>query len=415
MNLPPQSARERKTSIAEAARLLPGGAGDGISGGNRKALAVVCCLAEWVYALYLGVLGVMLPEIGKTFGLGAAVQSRLFPVNFAGFIASVLVCGALSDRYGRKRVLIAGTALYAIGLTLFGVAPAFGWTLVAAPLVGGGAGVMATIATALASDIYPHRRTVLINAMNIAFGLGAALGPVLAQILLNQRVSWRVFFDGVTVVSFALVVFMAVLRFPTSSAVRESLDWQTFRRVLRLRPVWLLCLTTGLYAGTEVGFFEWLPNFYREQFAGGANWNGLTVTLFWLTMSVARFALTGTMGRVSLPRLMQALGIVSAVGIGLTVLQGTPIAAAICVAVAAVGLSGVYPSAMSETARRYPQFAGTVLGAVATAGGIGVALIPWLMGSVAGSAHNWRAGLALGIVTALGFVVSARLLENATE
>jgi len=88
----------------------------------------------FLYSVYFGALSVMLPFVGASFGLGPAAEGRLFPANFGGFVGGVLVCGYLSDRWGRKAVLLLGIAVYALGLALFGAAPTFALALLASDL-----------------------------------------------------------------------------------------------------------------------------------------------------------------------------------------------------------------------------------------------------------------------------------------
>ena len=106
--------------------------------------------------MYLSGISVVLPAIGQAFHIDSAQQGKLFPANFAGMIVSVLVCGTLSDRWGRKNVLLVSAGLYAAGLLLFGLAPTFGLALCAAPLVGAGSGGMQIVSSALASDLFPR-------------------------------------------------------------------------------------------------------------------------------------------------------------------------------------------------------------------------------------------------------------------
>ena len=149
--------------------------------GGRAPLAALCCAALFLYAVYLGAVGVLLPALGIAFHLGPAVEGRLFPANFAGFIVGVLLCGTLSDRVGRKPVLLGGIALYALALVLAGRAAELRGGPGGLRLIGMGTGAMETVASALAADLFPERRAFIINALQVAFGAGAACSPSLAH------------------------------------------------------------------------------------------------------------------------------------------------------------------------------------------------------------------------------------------
>ncbi len=173
---------------------------------QRRMLAFTCCAMMFLYAAYLGAIGVLLPAVGKTFELGSAAQGRLFPANFVGFILIVLIAAPASDRWNRKTVLMLGQAMFVTGLIVFSRAPSFGVALAASLLIGGGSGAVGVISSALASDLYPLRRGAMLAAIQVAFGLGAALGPGLGSVLLSHQVSWRLLYAGAAFAGFALLL-----------------------------------------------------------------------------------------------------------------------------------------------------------------------------------------------------------------
>ena len=218
-------------------------AGDGP---RRIALAVTCHLALFLFALYFGGIAVVLPAIGKAFGLGSAVEGRLFPASFTAFIVGVLLCGYLSDRWGRRAVLLAAMAAYALGLFLTSIVPVFALALAAAALIGAGSGSIETVASALAADLFPERSALLLNSVQIAFGAGAAIGPYFAYLMLARGADWRTLYFALAAAQAALLVILAAQRVPQMPELSEAVDLGALRRVLT-QPVFLsLCLAQSL-------------------------------------------------------------------------------------------------------------------------------------------------------------------------
>jgi MFS transporter, DHA2 family, multidrug resistance protein len=143
-------------------------------------------LVAAVANLNLSVANVALPEIGKDFDAGQ-VSINLVAVGYSlGLAASVLYLGALGDRYGRKMMLLIGTALAIPASLLAAFAPSIE-VLFAARVLGGLAAGMAyptTLAMITVLWMGPGR-TKSIALWSGGGGAIAALGPLIAGALLT--------------------------------------------------------------------------------------------------------------------------------------------------------------------------------------------------------------------------------------
>jgi len=363
---------------------------------HPRFLAATCCLALFLFAVSFGAFSVLLPYIGKSYGLGSSVEGRLFPANFTGFAIAVLLCGALSDRYGRKAVLLVATAFYGIGLALFGYAPTFGTTLFAAGLVGAGSGAMETVASALAADLYPKNRAAIINGLQIAFGVGAGISPALAHNLLHSGIDWRTLylsFSGATAILFLALAFQ---KFPRIAHAAEGLDIKAIRAMSR-EPIFLiLCVSEALYVGSETGLFSWMPTYFERQGVSGRALSGIVVSVFWTTMTIGRIVTGALIGRVALLKLTILLGAGGAIAAALALVWSGPLVTMVFVGLAGFFFSGIFGLVLAEAGNRYPHVSGTVIGCVVASGGVGGAVFPWLIGALADTGTGWR--LALGLV-----------------
>ena len=135
----------------------------------------------------IGLIVPVLPLIVGTFTASPAEQAFWFGVvtftfGCANFFASPIL-GALSDRHGRRPVLLLGFAGLALSFIVTGLATAL-WMLIAVRLFSGAMQSNAAVANAYVADITPPedraRRFGLLGAM---FGLGFILGPVVGGLL----------------------------------------------------------------------------------------------------------------------------------------------------------------------------------------------------------------------------------------
>ena len=192
------------------------------SGPERAGLVLVSLiLVAAVANLNLSVANVALPDIGEAFD-SSQVTLNLIAVGYSlGLAASVLYLGALGDRYGRKMMLVLGTAL-AIPMSLLAAFAPSDEILFVARVGGGLAAGMAyptTLALITALWFGPGR-TKSIALWSALGGAIAALGPLISGALLTQFDWGSVFLVTLPLAVVALV--MAFLFVP--SHVNETTD-----------------------------------------------------------------------------------------------------------------------------------------------------------------------------------------------
>jgi hypothetical protein len=117
------------------------------------------------------------------------VTTLIFAAYGVGALASVLVSGALSDRYGRRPVMLAALTFIFLGLVAFIVAPNAVFLIIARLLHGVGIGAIVVAAGAALLDVRPEwaARTGALNA--IAFNLGIAVGTLCSAILAQNNLA----------------------------------------------------------------------------------------------------------------------------------------------------------------------------------------------------------------------------------
>ncbi len=150
-------------------------------GGSRTATVIIFTA---VFIDLIG-FGIVLPLI-PGYAARHAVSDRSIGYLVASFsLMQFLLApwwGRLSDRIGRRPVLLTGLAGSALSYLLFAFATGF-WTLLASRIVAGGMGATVTVAQAYLADITPpERRSRAMGLIGAAFGLGFVVGPALGGI-----------------------------------------------------------------------------------------------------------------------------------------------------------------------------------------------------------------------------------------
>jgi EmrB/QacA subfamily drug resistance transporter len=142
--------------------------------------------------------------------------------------ALVPVVGRMADMFGRKRLYVAGFAVFTLGSLLAGISqPQFhGWDLVAYRIVQGvGGALLITNSTAIVADAFRHGRVGLGLGINqVAGAAGFLLGPVVGGLL--SAVSWRwVFLINVPIGVFGTLWGLWRLREPVRMPAHQTFDW----------------------------------------------------------------------------------------------------------------------------------------------------------------------------------------------
>ncbi len=125
--------------------------------------------------------------------LSASLQGLEWTVNAYTLTFAVLLLtgAALGDRFGRKRMFLAGLALFTFGSAAAALAPSIDWLIAARALQGvGGAIVMPLTLTILSGAVAPSRRGLALGIWGGVGGLAIAIGPVVGGAIV-EGISWQ--------------------------------------------------------------------------------------------------------------------------------------------------------------------------------------------------------------------------------
>src|SRR5256714_520857 len=149
--------------------------------------------------------------------LGASIQALEWTVNAytLSFAVLLLPAAALGDRFGRRRVFVAGLALFTVASGLAALAPSTAALIAARAVQGAGGAIIAPLSLTLLADAVPAgRRGLALGAWSGVSGLGVALGPVVGGAVVDG-------FDWTWIFWINVPVGLALLA-PAARRLRES-------------------------------------------------------------------------------------------------------------------------------------------------------------------------------------------------
>ena len=211
-----------------------------------------------------------LPAVAEAFGSSVDAAQFTLTTFFVGFAAGQLLWGPLSDRYGRKPVLLAGLAL-ALAAALAGAAAASVGEVAAARFAQGvGMASGPLVGRTIVRDLYSHEQAaVLLARMTIVFSVVPIAAPA-AGAALAATLGWETVFWCHAAVAAALLAAVALALRETAPGERASIHpgeiARTFAMILRERRflapfLVMLCAQLGILAFVSNSAFTLVRGF----------------------------------------------------------------------------------------------------------------------------------------------------------
>lgn len=303
-----------------------------------------------------GIIIPLLPFYGEFYQASPEMVGLLMATySFTQFLAAPF-WGGLSDRIGRRPVLLVSLAGASAAYVWLGLAESL-WTLFAARAVGGFMAGNISAAFAYVADVTTREnRARGMGMIGAAFGLGFIAGPAIGGILagsdpVNADFQSPAFAAAALSVT-ALIVAMATLKESLSAEIRQRLAQKPpkkrlamFREALGRPAIGLLLLLTFLatfvFAGLESTFAMWS----RRQFGWGPLQNGYLFAFIGLLSALIQGGLIGRLARrFGEARLVVQGAVALAVGIALIPFSTNVVVLVLAMSIAGYGFSVISPS-----------------------------------------------------------------------
>ncbi len=296
----------------------------------------------------------MLPFWAQKFGADAfAIGMMMAAYSIAQLIFTPLV-GSLSDRFGRRRIIIATLILEALGF----IGTALAWsvpTLLLARFIGGIGGSSIGSAQAVVADVTgPEDRARGMGFIGAAIGLGFVVGPAGGALLVFVGPDMP-FWGAAAVPLLDALIVALVLPETLSLGARTKAKVLEFTP-LRLPAVRNLIAVTLLFTIAFAGMETVLPLFTQSALGWGAVENGIAFALVGITMVIIQGGLIGRLVKRYGERALLISGLLLCAG-GLVIL---PLGALFALIILGAGLTTlgyalIYPTSSSLLSYAAPE------------------------------------------------------------
>jgi DHA1 family inner membrane transport protein len=370
-----------------------------------KRLLTIAMLGRLAHDLSIRLVYPYIPELAAGLRISESqVGVLVFLRNAVGVVGPIM--GALSDRTGHRRAMIAGLLLVSLGLALIGlseglVVPGLGFLV-----AGIGSAVYIPTLIAYTSERVPyHRRGRILGAIELSWALAGMIGVPIAGVLIAS-LGWRAPFIGLAVAALTCAGLTTRLE-EAPRVLRRRLPTFNFRAIGHNRSAMAFIIAWFLvffaFENIQISYGSWL----KATFAMDVSERGWAQTLFGIFEITASGSSSFFLDRLGKKRgvtgglLVALLGYVMLISLGQTALSW----ALASISVAFLGFEFSVVSGVSIMSEQVPEARGTMLAMGVTAGSLGR-----MVADPLGSALTASSGFTRVAMISIGVAVASVLI-----
>ncbi len=366
---------------------------------NKKALAILFLVMFLVMAGF-GIIIPVLPFYAEEIGANPTELGLLMAVYSFMQLLFAPIWGRVSDRIGRKPVIMLGIFGLAVSFFLMAIASEL-WMLFAARILGGllSSANMPTTMAYVADVTSEENRGKGMGIIGAAIGLGFVFGPGIGGIFTEYSLSAPFYLSGaLSLVTFLVVLFVLKESLPpeertNGDSERES-RWAAFKGEVTILYILQLFVSFSL-AGLEATF----AYFAAEKAGLDAKALGYIFMIMGLAGAFVQGGLVGRLTkRFGEGRVIQGGIVVSAIGFGLVLLVKDFTTAAIYLTIFGIGNGVIRPSVSSLITKESRAGHGSATGLLSSFDSLGRIAGPPIGG--------WLFTIAIGLPYIFGVIIS---------
>jgi DHA1 family tetracycline resistance protein-like MFS transporter len=299
------------------------------------------------------------------------------------------VMGAMSDRYGRRPVLLGSLAAYSLDFLMLALAPNLWIILVARVLAGCFAATVSTANAYIADISPPEKRAANFGLLGAAFGLGFIIGPALGGLIGDEFGHRAPFFavSALGAINFIYGWFFLPETNPQEN--RRKFEWKranafgAFRHIARYPALPPIALIFMLYGLAHWAFPSVWAYFAEERFG----WTPREIGLSLMAVGLASTIVQGGLTRVVIPAIGERRAAIFSIGVSILAYLGYSLADKgwMIYALIAFGALGGFaqPALQGIVSRAAPANAqGELQGVIGSINGVAMIIGPVLMTQV---------------------------------
>lgn len=335
---------------------------------SERRVSIIGALMVAIGPLSMALFTPAMPEVVRAFGTTEAAVKMTISLYFGGFAFAQLVCGPLSDGFGRKPVTIAFMMIYLVASLIALVSPTIEILIAARFLQGVGAAAGVAISRAVVRDLFTHESSArILNLTGLILAVGPALAPTIGGLTM-ELAGWHAIFGVMILHCVAIVATVSLAMRETVerdlSRIRIGALMQSYATLLRSPYFMSTSLVAAGAVGTIYSSAAILPFILMNRIGYSPAQFGLVMIIQSGSYFIGSMVVRVLLGRIGAYRLVP-IGLVF-IGAGCALLSVfcltlEPAMPTIMgpVALYTFGIAFVMPATMTAALAPFPRIAGS--------------------------------------------------------
>jgi len=341
-----------------------------------------------VYTLFgalTTIYGPTMAYLMQDYGIDYGQAGLLVTFTSVGRLISVLAGGALSDKYGRKPLLIIGIFCWLVGLAGIGSISWYIGAVFFALLIGIGNGVVGATVNGAIADINRNYLSRSLNRLHMFFAIGCTLGPLLSGLILSYYSVWRTIYYIDALLGLIMLFLVATQVFPTIDINMKKTDKFSFKlkNIFEYNSIILIALIPLIYSGVGNSINTWINKYMGDVANFQIFMAAGTLSIYNLGLALGRFVNSIVSEKIGPVKSILFSSIGALIFTLLSLFSSNALIIVAALTMVGFFLGGLTPTAIAILGQMHPSKVGTASAVLTMAGTLGSMLIPAAVGWLA--------------------------------
>lgn len=322
--------------------------------------------------------GVFVPGFKELFNVGNKEISYMIIGTSAAYMVTTFIGGYLCEKIGQKLVLISGIIVLLVTLIMMSLSNSFIAFAFWISLNSAGLGLTAIASNTVLPIIVLSMQNLVMNLLHFFYGFGSTVGQRTFGFMLNNGISWRTLYLGISVVFAVILIVMFFIPFPKAE-IGDEKQKLSFKEIISNKLIIFYMIALGTYVFAEMGTANWLVNYMQYTFGFNEDSGSLYLSAFFMLFTLGRL-----LGGFVVEKFGSFKVIIISLSIGLVLYTSGLIAGKSGLAlVAAAGMffAVTFPTIVASVSKVFPVSSSYITGIIVTSASFQGMILNFIMGA----------------------------------